>query len=207
MRAEQEANERRVVREEERDRLHAIDSRDRALSAIALAEFLEDYAMHCGDVVESESRVRWATPYEVDDYSHVQPEWLDEFPAWPDAVDWKLIGVPLAQECAALRRAVQFSLVAIHADADNLDNQDLHESSAEKALTLGLRAWALAERVRETTGIAPFEANGGFSPGERLIVGSASLERRRGRGNGGGAAAKPDEGTSPPASPEGPDAG
>lgn len=176
-RAKREATERETVRLAELQRQEAVAQRDRALSAIALSEVLEDFAMHCGDVVSSQGQVRWEDPYTVAEYSHAEPTWLEDFPTWPDEVDWRSIGVELAQECAALRRASQFALADVQADADHLDMQDLHESSAEKSIKLGLRSWDLAIKVRLATGLPPFEGDG-FTPAERLQLGEARFSRK-----------------------------
>lgn len=135
---------------------------DRGLSALALAEHLEDFTLHCVDVVISNSSVVWETPYEAEEYSE-SPLWLKPLPDWPTGLDWRQIGFDLAVKASNFRRRVQFAMESIRAQDEHLDHQDLHEVSAEYAAKLGKEAWSIAVETRAAAGLAAFEWPDGWN--------------------------------------------
>lgn len=161
-------NARRLRQDEVAERKETHD-RDRGLAALQLADHLEDFVVHCIEVVSSQPHVDWRTPYEYEDeYGGTTPTWLGELPPWPEHIDWRLIGFDLAVEASNFRRRALFNQNMIGGYAEHADTEDVHAYSADMAAELGKEAWAIARKVRVGGGLAAFEWPEGASDIESL---------------------------------------
>lgn len=129
-------------------------ARERGVNALMLAEHLEDYVLHCLDVVISYSTSRWNTPYDYD--VNNPPEWLDDLPPWPVSLDWRQVGFDVAVEASNFRRRVQGSKEYLREAGDFLDGEDTHSSHVERAADLAVRAWNIAVETRTVGGLGAF---------------------------------------------------
>lgn len=151
-------------------------SRDRGLAALQLADHLEDFTIHCIEVVVSQGQVDWETPYDYQtDYGGVEPVWLAEIPPWPPALDWRLVGFDIAVRASNFRRRALFQKAVIGGYAEHADVEDTHAYSADMAAELGLESWAIASKVREIGGLAAFE----WPEGASDIASITAYQKRR----------------------------
>lgn len=151
---------------------------DRGMSALALAEHLEDFVIHCSEVVQSQQSVVWDNPYDLADYSD-SPLWFGGLPAWPALLDWRHLGFNLAVKANNFRRKVQFAQGEIRSMSEHLDGEETHALAAENAADLGLQAWDLAVETRREAGLAAFEWPREWSAVEYLERHKAGVEERR----------------------------
>lgn len=136
--------------------------RDRGLAALALAEHLEDFVLHCLDVVESFRNVVWKSPYGWDENTGA-PLGLKPLPEWPPLVDWRFLGLDTAVKATNFRRKVQLRRAQLDAGANFLDGEQNHADEADHAASLALEAWDLATAVRRGNQLDPFEWPAGWS--------------------------------------------
>lgn len=138
------------------------ENRDRRLAAVAVAEHLETYVLHCNEVVSSWANVEWESPYEWNSYSGDGPVAMTPLPEWPDKIDWSLLGADAMVEGSNFKRFTE--LMRMHLDGASAfnDGEDQHLANANQAAALLLQAWEMASALRTKHRLAALVAPEGW---------------------------------------------
>ncbi|MRL67869.1 hypothetical protein [Brevundimonas sp. SPF441] len=133
------------------------ETRDRGLSALALAEHLERYVLACRDVVANFSDTVWVTPVQPENPFGEGVLTGEPIGAWPDLVDWKLLGLEMAVQATQFRRRTELLYDGLKFDFMVLEGDEYHAIAADTAAQLSIDAWALAVKVRELNNLSAFD--------------------------------------------------
>lgn len=132
-------------------------------SGLYLAMALEAYGRQCSDAI-SESEI-----YQYSEGSAGSPQrYVPNFPALPDNIDWRSLGLTFTSEALALPVAVATTNAAISNGWDHGDNDDNIRDVREATAKIGLEAFELAATIRRARSIPEALQHGEWSAQKHL---------------------------------------
>jgi len=153
---------------------HRKQKREKSFSALYVAIALEAYASECASLIQD------STNFENSDGHAGTPQGnVAELPDFPEAVEWKPLGIKLTTRAMTFRVDVDTTRTWFKGAWEFGDEDDIVPEVRERSALLGSSALALAKELRRKHGIDPVSYEGKWDVGEYLETSYADHVKKR----------------------------